>query len=245
MRVGGTTAAPSPADDAPAAAARASPVHSTAGDAGPRRVPRRTALKAGYLFKQSSGKWKRRRWNQRWFVLDCEAGVLKHFRHASPLEAVPFRPDAHGAMALRQAGASLVIQGDLPRGAPSPFCFTVHAGGGRKLRICANSNAEFREWTSAISAVLGPSRLSSGRRSDETLASPLPSPSPSLSPPAIVEPASPRSEFGDDSVAGSVASEREAAHHALGDRSVRRQDTSAVQVVGKVRRAACWSPRWA
>lgn len=149
---------------APAGVQRGLPLAQAPAQAQAKAPPK---LTSGYLFKQSAGAWKRRRWGQRWFVLDREAGVLRHFRHASPLEAVPFRQDARGALALRQAGASLVIQGDLPRGAPSPFCFTVRGGdGGRELRICANSNAEFRSWTSAISAVLGPARLAARRGSD-------------------------------------------------------------------------------
>ncbi|EGZ24720.1 hypothetical protein PHYSODRAFT_392200, partial [Phytophthora sojae] len=103
------------------------------------------ALLASYLLKQSAGKWKRKRWNQRWFVLDRDNGVLRYFRHASPLEAVPLRSDAHGVLALKQAGASLVVQGDLPAGVPTPFCFTVVVDGQREIRLCADTNAEFRQ----------------------------------------------------------------------------------------------------
>lgn len=113
-------------------------------------------LKYGYLFKQSSGKWKRKRWNQRWFVLDSETGVLTYFRHASLPEAVHFRQDAHGALQLQEKGVTLVIQGDLPRGVPTPFCFTVSGRSGREIRICADTNQEFKEWTNAISLVMSP-----------------------------------------------------------------------------------------
>ncbi|KAK1934220.1 hypothetical protein P3T76_011423 [Phytophthora citrophthora] len=117
-----------------------------------------TALLSAYLLKQSAGKWKRKRWNQRWFVLDRDNGVLRYFRHASPLEAVPLRQDAHGVVLLKQTGVSLVVQGDLPPGVPTPFCFTVLVDGQRELRICADTNAEFRQWTTAISAIISPSR---------------------------------------------------------------------------------------
>lgn len=113
-------------------------------------------LKFGYLSKQSAGKWKRRRWNQRWFVLDSETGLLTYFRHASLPEAVHFRQDAHGALHLREKGVTLVIQGDLPRGVPTPFCFTVSGPDAREIRICADSNQEFKEWTNAISLVMSP-----------------------------------------------------------------------------------------
>lgn len=116
-------------------------------------------LKYGYLFKQSSGKWKRKRWNQRWFVLDSETGLLKYFRHASLPEAVGFRQDAHGALQLQEKGVSLVIQGDLPRGVPTPFCFTVSGTGSREIRICADTNQEFKEWTNAISLVMSPREI--------------------------------------------------------------------------------------
>ncbi|CAH0482267.1 unnamed protein product [Peronospora belbahrii] len=113
---------------------------------------------SAYLLKQSAGKWKRKRWNQRWFVLDRENGILRYFRHASLLESVPLRQDAHGVLLLKQAGVSLVVQGDLPPGVPTPFCFTVLANGQREVRLCADTKAEFRQWTTAISAVISPSR---------------------------------------------------------------------------------------
>lgn len=124
----------------------------------PRPGGQSTAVLSAYLLKQSAGKWKRKRWNQRWFVLDRDNGVLRYFRHASPLEAVPLRQDAHGVVLLKQAGVSLVVQGDLPPGVPTPFCFTVLVDGQRELRICADTNAEFRQWTTAISAIISPSR---------------------------------------------------------------------------------------
>ncbi|TMW63843.1 hypothetical protein Poli38472_002784 [Pythium oligandrum] len=117
---------------------------------------KRSPIKFGYLFKQSSGKWHRRRWNQRWFVLDYDTGILKYFRHASLPEAVPFRQDAHGVILLKEPGVSLVILGDLPRGVPTPFCFTVSDSSNRSFLICADTNVDFREWTSAISAILSP-----------------------------------------------------------------------------------------
>ncbi|GLE05126.1 hypothetical protein PINS_up014114 [Pythium insidiosum] len=93
-------------------------------------VRRSGPVKYGFLFKQSNGKWKRKRWNQRWF-------------------------DAHGVMNLKDAGVSLVIQGDLPRNVPTPFCFTL-SDGSRAYVICADSNQDFREWTGTISAILSP-----------------------------------------------------------------------------------------
>ncbi|RLN83134.1 hypothetical protein BBJ28_00006251 [Nothophytophthora sp. Chile5] len=126
-----------------------------------RPPPQSATLLSAYLLKQSAGKWKRKRWNQRWFVLDREHGVLKYFRHASPLEAVPLRQDAHGVVALKQPGVALVVQGDLPRGVPTPFCFTVLADGQPQVRLCADTTAEFRLWTSAISAIISPPRTNS------------------------------------------------------------------------------------
>ncbi|KAH7470637.1 hypothetical protein PRIC1_001462 [Phytophthora ramorum] len=123
-----------------------------------RSAAQSTTHMSAYLLKQSAGKWKRKRWNQRWFVLDRDSGVLRYFRHASPLEAVPIRQDAHGVVSLKQAGVSLVVQGDLPAGVPTPFCFTVLVDGQRELRLCADTNVEFRHWTTAISAVISPSR---------------------------------------------------------------------------------------
>ncbi|CAH0485337.1 unnamed protein product [Peronospora farinosa] len=136
---------------------------------------------SAYLLKQSAGKWKRKRWNQRWFVLDRKNGILRYFRYASPLESVSSRQDAHGVLSLKQTGVSLVVQGDLPPGVPTPFCFTVLAEGQQEIRLCADTKAEFRQWTTAISAVISPSRA--GLRVGETkvaptrMASPL---SPSL-----------------------------------------------------------------
>ncbi|KAI9990291.1 hypothetical protein PInf_021101 [Phytophthora infestans] len=119
-----------------------------------------TALISAYLLKQSAGKWNRKRWNQRWFVLDRDSGLLRYFRHASPLETVPLRQDAHGVVSLKQGGVSLVVQGDLPSGVPTPFCFTILVEGQRELRICADTNAEFRQWTATISTVISPMRAS-------------------------------------------------------------------------------------
>lgn len=135
-------------------------------------MKRPSPVKCGYLFKQSSGKWKRKRWNQRWFVLDYDTGTLKYFRHASMPEAVPFRQDAHGMMLLKDSSVSLVIQSDLPRGIPTPFCFTL-ADGNRQFIICADSNQDFRDWTSAITVILSPRKaatdsLSSSPRSIES-----------------------------------------------------------------------------
>lgn len=116
-------------------------------------------LKCGYLLKQSSGKWKRRRWNQRWVVLHYDTGVLTYFRHASQPEAVPLRQDAHGSMQLKGVpGVSMVIQGGgLSHGVPAPFCFTVADAARRlELRLCADSNQDFKEWTSAIASVMSP-----------------------------------------------------------------------------------------
>lgn len=120
--------------------------------------PKSSSILSAYLLKQSAGKWKRKRWNQRWVVLDKDSGVLRYFRHASPLEAVPLRQDAHGVVNLKQAGVTLVVQGDLPQGVPTPFCFTVSAEGHKELRLCADTNADFRQWTVAISAIISPSR---------------------------------------------------------------------------------------
>jgi hypothetical protein len=89
--------------------------------------------------------------------LDYEAGTLKYFRHASLPEAVPFRQDGHGVILLKEKGALFMIQGDLPRGVPTPFCFTI-SDENKEFRICADSSQEFKEWSHAISAVMGPHR---------------------------------------------------------------------------------------
>ncbi|KAJ0392548.1 hypothetical protein P43SY_010008 [Pythium insidiosum] len=162
----GSDASPASSITSPPAASSTPPTTTTATTAASHRTQRQHQLnsmavrrsgpvKYGFLFKQSNGKWKRKRWNQRWFVLDLEAGILKYFRHASLPEAVPFRQDAHGVMNLKEAGVSLVIQGDLPRNVPTPFCFTL-SDGSRAYVICADSNQDFREWTGTISAILSP-----------------------------------------------------------------------------------------
>ncbi|KAE8895482.1 hypothetical protein PF001_g26543 [Phytophthora fragariae] len=152
-------------------------------------VGQSTALLSAYLLKQSAGKWKRKRWNQRWFVLDRDNGVLRYFRHASPLEAVPLRSDAHGVLALKQAGASLVVQGDLPAGVPTPFCFTVVVDGQKEVRLCADTNAEFRQWTTAISAIISPVRA--GSRTGEAKVAPARAVSPASSSSSAAELPSP------------------------------------------------------
>ncbi|GMF11882.1 unnamed protein product [Phytophthora lilii] len=144
---------------------------------------------SAYLLKQSAGKWKRKRWNQRWFVLDRDSGVLRYFRHASALEGVATRQDVHGVLALKQAGVSLVVQGDLPAGVPTPFCFTVLVDGQRELRLCADTNAEFRQWTTAISAIISPSRA--GVRATEAKVAPTKALSPASSSSSTVDTPSP------------------------------------------------------
>ncbi|OQR82598.1 hypothetical protein ACHHYP_15750 [Achlya hypogyna] len=115
--------------------------------------------KAGYLTKHNAGKWKRRRWHQRWFVL--EKGVLSYYKYASS-KAID-RSDAHGELQLHGTGALLVIQGDLPRGTPTPFCFSISVGS-KTLMVCADTDVDFREWTDAISATInqdGPAQTDS------------------------------------------------------------------------------------
>ncbi|EQC34345.1 hypothetical protein SDRG_08117 [Saprolegnia diclina VS20] len=101
--------------------------------------------KAGYLTKHNTGKWMRRRWHQRWFVL--ENGVLSYYKYRD-------RAYAHGALQLHGTGALLTIQGDLPPGTPTPFCFNISVGV-KSLLVCAESDDDFREWTNAISATIG------------------------------------------------------------------------------------------
>uniref|UniRef100_A0AAV1T4Q0 PH domain-containing protein n=1 Tax=Peronospora matthiolae TaxID=2874970 RepID=A0AAV1T4Q0_9STRA len=118
-----------------------------------------TALLASYLLKQSAGKWKRKRWNQRWFVLDQDKGVLRYFRYASPLASLDLRQDAHGVLQLKQKGVSLVVQGRLPAGVPlTPFCFSILYGdeGQQEVRLCADSDVDFRKWTMAVAALITP-----------------------------------------------------------------------------------------
>lgn len=45
----------------------------------------------GYLHKVSDGKWSKRSWHRRWFVLDKQQGVLSYYRHnpANLLSAAP------------------------------------------------------------------------------------------------------------------------------------------------------------
>ncbi|CAI5742670.1 unnamed protein product [Hyaloperonospora brassicae] len=123
-----------------------------------------SALVSSYLLKQSAGKWKRKRWNQRWVVLDPDKGVLRYFRYASPLVSLALRQDAHGVLSLKHKGVSLVVQGgDVSAGVPTPFCFSILHGddGQQEVRLCADSDVEFRRWTTAIAAVIAPS--STGR----------------------------------------------------------------------------------
>ncbi|ETO69034.1 hypothetical protein F444_14274 [Phytophthora nicotianae P1976] len=158
---------------------------------GSRPAGQSMALISAYLLKQSAGKWKRKRWNQRWFVLDRDSGLLRYFRHASPLEAVPLRQDAHGVVSLKQGGVSLVVQGDLPSGVPTPFCFTVLVDGQRELRLCADTNVEFRQWTTSISAIISPVRaglrVSEAKVVPTTPASPVPRTSSDAEVPSPVE----------------------------------------------------------
>ncbi|KAG6951964.1 hypothetical protein JG688_00013499 [Phytophthora aleatoria] len=156
---------------------------------GSRAAGQSTALISAYLLKQCAGKWKRKRWNQRWFVLDRDSGLLRYFRHASPLETVPLRQDAHGVVSLKHGGVSLVVQGDLPSGVPTPFCFTVLVEGQRELRLCADTNAEFRQWTATISAIISPMRA--GLRVTEAKVAPASAVSPTLSTSSAVEVPSP------------------------------------------------------
>ncbi|KAF1787223.1 PH domain-like [Phytophthora cactorum] len=156
---------------------------------GSRAAGQSTALISAYLLKQSAGKWKRKRWNQRWFVLDRDSGLLRYFRHASPLETVPLRQDAHGVVSLKHGGVSLVVQGDLPSGVPTPFCFTVLVEGQRELRLCADTNAEFRQWTATISAIISPMRA--GLRVTEAKVAPTSAVSPTPSTSSAVEVPSP------------------------------------------------------
>ncbi|GAB9462530.1 hypothetical protein Gpo141_00000019 [Globisporangium polare] len=161
------SALPAASDATSTAAHTANGANAATSTPGKRALANSPFLKYGYLFKQSSGKWKRKRWNQRWFVLDSETGLLKYFRHASLPEAVGFRQDAHGALQLQEKGVSLVIQGDLPRGVPTPFCFTVSGAGSREIHICADTNQEFKEWTNAISLVMSPREVTESEDQDE------------------------------------------------------------------------------
>ncbi|OQR93190.1 hypothetical protein THRCLA_08507 [Thraustotheca clavata] len=101
--------------------------------------------KSGYLTKHNTGKWKRRRWHERWFVL--EKGVLSYYKYANA------NAEAHGSLLLQGTSALLTIQGDVPRGTPTPFCFNITVGT-KTLMLCANTDEEFQEWTNAISSTI-------------------------------------------------------------------------------------------
>ncbi|KAF0744377.1 hypothetical protein Ae201684P_018293 [Aphanomyces euteiches] len=115
-----------------------------------------TPVKTGYLSKLSTGKWKRRHWHERWFVLTSN-GALHYFKYEQ-------RPDGHqtpqDSFMLHESGALLTIQVDLPRGTPTPFCFAITVLG-ETLLVCANTEKEFREWTNAISTAINPKKTES------------------------------------------------------------------------------------
>lgn len=213
--------------------AAAPPVAPPAAAGGPPR------LKCGYLLKQSSGKWKRRRWNQRWVVLHYDTGVLTYFRHASQPEAVPLRQDAHGSMQLKGApGVSLVIQGGgLSHGVPAPFCFTVSDATKRlQLRLCADTNQDFKEWTSAIASVMSPpEQHSSGDAADmpsgnDTVAS-VAAGTRSLEEPFVATPLSPTVYS-----ASSSSSPSSASSSPRPDRKLRAKGSGSRHVKGVLRR---------
>ncbi|KAF0686207.1 Aste57867_21993 [Aphanomyces stellatus] len=108
-------------------------------------------IKAGYLSKLSTGKWKRRRWHERWFVL-MPGGILSYYKYETVSNR---RQEAQDSFALHGSGALLSIQVDLPRGTPTPFCFAVTVGG-TTLLVCADTEMDFREWTNAISSTINP-----------------------------------------------------------------------------------------
>ncbi|ETV86567.1 hypothetical protein, variant [Aphanomyces astaci] len=110
-------------------------------------------VKSGYLSKLSTGKWKRRRWHQRWFELHSN-GELLYYKYAKTSRRQSSSPP-HGTYSLQQSGALLTIPMDLPRGTPTPFCFGVTVNGS-SLLVCADSELELREWTNVLSSMIHP-----------------------------------------------------------------------------------------
>ncbi|KAF0775555.1 hypothetical protein AaE_000744 [Aphanomyces astaci] len=110
-------------------------------------------VKSGYLRKLSTGKWKRRRWHQRWFELHSN-GELLYYKYAKTSRRQSSSPP-HGTYSLQQSGALLTIPMDLPRGTPTPFCFGVTVDGS-SLLVCADSELELREWTNVLSSMIHP-----------------------------------------------------------------------------------------
>jgi len=125
-------------------------------------------MKCGYLSKQNTGKWKRKRWHQRWFVLNHITGVLSYYKYAStslnPNGTVREDAHAHGSLLLKGTSALMSIQCELPRGTPTPFCFNISVGS-KALMVCADTEQDFREWTEAIVATINQDSKSEGYNS--------------------------------------------------------------------------------
>ncbi|ETW04827.1 hypothetical protein, variant 1 [Aphanomyces invadans] len=127
-------------------------------DAQPSLMTQDGPLMCGYLNKLSTGKWKRRRWRQRWFELNAN-GELVYFKFKRTARRQASSPQ--GSYSLHETGARLTIQVDLPRGTPTPFCFAVTVGG-TSLLVCADSEHEFRDWTNMLSNAIDPSGTTGG-----------------------------------------------------------------------------------
>ncbi|KAH9107070.1 hypothetical protein AeMF1_017460 [Aphanomyces euteiches] len=133
----------------------------------------------GYLHKVSDGKWAKRNWHLRWFVLDLERGILSYYKSNpssivhSPHGSVAFyegfdiepkkpHPWYRGAMDLNQPNVSLLFDKQFGHHAPNKFIFQVSNASigesdskrGFQYKLCANSEEEFMQWTSAISEVI-------------------------------------------------------------------------------------------
>ncbi|ETV74266.1 hypothetical protein, variant 1 [Aphanomyces astaci] len=183
----------------------------------------------GYLHKVSDGKWAKRNWHVRWFVLDMDRGVLAYYKSNpssivhSPHGSVAFYDDfdlhhhhttttsssststtstisdtgdvtttsrrryhhrgggggggggSHkphpwyrGCMDLNEFHVSLLFDKQYGHNAPNKYIFQVSSLGmgdaadakrGFQYKLCANSEDEFVQWTSAIAQVINRKHL--------------------------------------------------------------------------------------
>ncbi|ETV92209.1 hypothetical protein H310_13442 [Aphanomyces invadans] len=157
----------------------------------------------GYLHKVSDGKWAKRNWHVRWFVLDIDRGILAYYKsnpssivqsphgsvafyddldlhhttnfiHAAADEAASSNPLRHrappstkphpwyrGCMDLNEPNVSLLFDKQYGHNAPNKFIFQVSSVGMGdeakrrfQYKLCASTEDEFVQWTSAIAQVI-------------------------------------------------------------------------------------------
>lgn len=107
----------------------------------------------GFLNKERSGKWPNRKgkgWHQCWFVLDREKGILSYYKYRQSRSFGTNDYHAKKRFDVKEPGVALTISGENKRGTPSPFCFKLSIVGGKSIRMCAETDEEFKAWISAL-----------------------------------------------------------------------------------------------